>query len=68
MIDLAGFKSNETDGGFDYWYWNAGISLGFHEKFSLDLRYWDTQIETAGFGTCAGVCDERFVATLSASF
>ena len=25
-----------------YWYWNAGVTLGFREKWSLDFRYWDT--------------------------
>lgn len=44
----------------NYTYWNAGLTLGFLEKFSLDLRYWDTSIDnnaatkpigTAGFGS-----------------
>ena len=55
------------DGGVDYYYWNAGLALGFHEKFSLDLRYWDTELNGCGDATIFQ-CDERFVATLSASF
>ena len=35
--------------GFDlsYAYWNAGVTLGFLEKWSLDLRYRDTDNEGA---------------------
>jgi uncharacterized protein (TIGR02001 family) len=56
-----------------YWYWNAGITLGFHEKYSLDFRYWDTSLsENAGGSSwCKGQifqCDERFVATLKFTF
>ncbi len=54
-------------GGVDYWYWNAGMSLGFAEKFSVDVRYWDTDIGGCGSNTIFQ-CDERVVATLSAEF
>jgi len=54
----------------DYTYWNVGLTLGFHEKWSLDLRYWDTQNE--GLAELAnyygGLADERFVATLKYRF
>ena len=64
-----GYQDGDVaDGGFDYYYYNAGISLGFLEKFSLDVRYWNTDIQTAGTPSCSGVCDERIVGTLSASF
>jgi uncharacterized protein (TIGR02001 family) len=66
---------NTLFGNFDdhYWYWNAGITLGFHEKYSLDFRYWDTSLsENAGGSSwCKGQifqCDERFVATLKFTF
>jgi uncharacterized protein (TIGR02001 family) len=58
--------------GDDYFYWNAGINLGFHERFSVDFRYWDTNVKSnnaAGGGIdgfCTGrvfQCDERFVVT-----
>ncbi len=26
----------------DYTYWNAGLTLGFMENWSADIRYWDT--------------------------
>ncbi len=59
---------DEASGGVDYTYWNAGLSVGFREKFSLDVRYWDTDRPSTA---CAGPlfqCDERVVGTLSASF
>jgi len=75
---LVGYQTNEGDavyqgsfGNLDdhYWYWNAGVTIGFHEKWSLDLRYWDTNLEsnTGGSAYCKGAafqCDERFMATL----
>ena len=64
---LIGHQWGEEDeGGFDYTYWNAGLTLGFAEKFSLDVRYWDTDVD----GCTSGVfsCDERVVGTLKAVF
>ncbi len=61
----------------DYFYWNAGVTLGFHERFSIDLRYWDTNVKSnnaAGGGAdgfCTGrtfQCDERFVATAKVTY
>lgn len=61
----------------DYFYWNAGVTLGFHERFSVDLRYWDTNVKSnnaAGGGAdgfCTGrtfQCDERFVATAKVTY
>ncbi len=43
----------------DYVYWNAGITLGV-EKFSMDFRYWDTNVST---DESLGLADERFVFT-----
>jgi uncharacterized protein (TIGR02001 family) len=52
---------------FSYSYWNVGVSLGFLEKWSLDLRYWDTDHNAPTCGVF-GPCDERFVATLKYTF
>lgn len=75
---LIGYQKNDGDaqylasfgnGDDHYVYWNAGVSLAFHEKWSLDLRYWDTNLgsNAGGSSWCKGgsfQCDERFVATL----
>jgi uncharacterized protein (TIGR02001 family) len=59
----------ESEGGVDYNYWNAGLTLGFHEKpaFSLDVRYWDSDLSGCQH---SGVfsCDERVVGTVKAVF
>ena len=50
----------------DYTYWNLGLTLGFLEKWSLDVRYWDTDLDD-----CAGAifaCDSRVVGTVKYSF
>ena len=76
---LLGYQTNEgTDsyrfsfgnGDDQYFYWNAGVVLGFLEKWSLDLRYWDTDISNAG-NFCdldTFQCDARFVATLKFTY
>jgi uncharacterized protein (TIGR02001 family) len=49
-----------------YSYWNAGVSLGFLEKWSLDLRYWDSDSDSAF--AAGSITEERFVATLKYTF
>ncbi|MDX2154950.1 MAG: TorF family putative porin [Hyphomicrobiaceae bacterium] len=65
------------NGDDSYLYWNAGVTLGFGDRFSLDFRYWDTDIQNnnaaAGFtdGFCTGKvfqCDDRFVATAKVTY
>jgi uncharacterized protein (TIGR02001 family) len=51
----------------DYTYWNVGVTLGFHEKWSIDLRYWDTDNEGLAYLKDSRA-DERFVATLKYRF
>jgi uncharacterized protein (TIGR02001 family) len=48
--DAGGFFLGVSD---NYTYWNAGLTLGV-EKFSMDFRYWDTDLDT-------GLSDDRFV-------
>lgn len=65
--DYARRIANGDDG---YGYWNAGVTLGFLEKWSLDLRYWDTDLDRSN-GFCSGdyfQCDSRFVATLKFTY
>jgi uncharacterized protein Gcw-chp len=55
----------------DFTYWNAGLTLGFMENWSADVRYWDTDFNTDGCAAFTGfrsTCDARVVGTLSASF
>ena len=45
--DKARYLGNVTGDDDNYVYWNAGLTLGFLEKWSVDLRYWDTNIDRA---------------------
>jgi uncharacterized protein (TIGR02001 family) len=79
---LGGFQTNRGTASYrftygngedQYFYWNAGLTLGFLEKWSLDLRYWDTDLSNAGHfcdGGATGTfqCDARFVATLKFTY
>lgn len=56
-----------SKGGIDYHYWNIGLAKEFHEKFTVEVRYWDTDISGCGSATVFQ-CDDRIVGTLSASF
>ncbi len=62
---LIGYSDFQDNSASSYTYWNAGVDVGLWDKFTLDLRYWDTDINDT---IAEGVADERFVATLSASF
>jgi uncharacterized protein (TIGR02001 family) len=74
---LIGYQSGDAaaysllvNGDDHYFYWNAGLTLGFHERFSIDFRYWDTDISDTG-GFCTGPlfqCDERFVVTAKVTY
>lgn len=70
--DKAVYINNVTGDSDSYLYWNAGLTLGFLDKWSLDFRYWDTNIDKApGFGSCSTdlfSCDQRFVATLKFTY
>lgn len=46
----------------DFTFWNAGVEVGFDDKFTLDLRYWGTDVDDVD------ALDDRFVATLSATW
>jgi uncharacterized protein (TIGR02001 family) len=73
--DNTAFKALVGNGDDNYVYWNAGLTLGFGDNFSLDFRYWDTNIANSagGFSSnfCNNVafqCNERFVATAKVTF
>lgn len=50
----------------DYVYWNAGIGIAF-DKFTLDVRYWDTDVSDKDGGNAfapENLADERVVGTI----
>lgn len=54
-----------------YTYWNAGLTLGFMDHWSVDVRYYDTDLSTAdclAFSGFKNNCDARAVGTLKAVF
>ncbi|MEG6510161.1 TorF family putative porin [Methyloligella sp. 2.7D] len=69
LSGVIGWVDYDTDAS-SYTYWNVGMSLGFYkdDMFTLDLRYWDSDLSAAGCGGDIDLCDERVVGTLSASF
>ena len=70
--DKAVYINNVTGDSDSYLYWNVGLTLGFLEKWSIDVRYWDTNIDKApSFGSCSVdlfSCDQRIVGTLKFTF
>lgn len=71
------YRTLVGNGSDNYMYWNVGMTLGFHDRFSIDFRYWDTDVKSnnaaGGFvdGFCTGRtfgCDERFVATAKITY
>lgn len=55
-------------GGEDsYLYWNAGVTFAFHDRFSIDVRYWDTNLDFCTAGRLFS-CDERVVATAKVTY
>jgi uncharacterized protein (TIGR02001 family) len=62
---LYGHSDFQDLGFLSYSYWNAGVTLGFMEKWSLDLRYWGSDND----GFAAGpLGDDRFVGTLKFTY
>ncbi len=75
--DTLAYQAVFGNGSDDYLYWNSGLTLGFGDNFSLDFRYWDTDVKNNnavnGFadGFCSAKlfgCDERFVATAKVTY
>lgn len=65
---LGSSYGEESKGGFDYYYWNAGVSFVFANYFEFDLRYYDTfdvPSSALASGTCRNLCDGRVVARIT---
>ncbi len=70
LIGYLDFLDNAFDNN-SYAYWNAGVEVGLGDKFTLDLRYWDTDIDNGNPLFTNGDLfshDARFVATISSSW
>jgi hypothetical protein len=55
----------------NYIYWNAGLTLGFMNHWSADIRYYDTDYsKTDCFinGGARNNCDATVVGTIKATF
>ena len=65
---LIGYNDNKTGLIYpDFWFWNSGLTMGFGERFAVDVRYWDTDIPDCD-GRRVFQCGERVVAGVSAEF
>jgi uncharacterized protein (TIGR02001 family) len=74
------YKSFGVANGDDHYvYWNAGVTFALDKNWSIDVRYWDTNIANNGAvshfcdgkGTAVGnifQCDERVVGTLKFTY
>ena len=67
-----GYQSYRTKCSHDYLYWNAGLTLGFLDHWSADIRYYDTDYNDAQCFAQQGLdehdCDARAVGTIKATF
>jgi uncharacterized protein (TIGR02001 family) len=55
----------------NYTYWNVGLTLSFLDRWSADVRYWDTTYDETECAIQSGVrsaCDARAVGTIKATF
>ena len=78
---LFNFFSPSISGGVGYWwfdqlttdytYWNAGLTLGFMDHWSVDVRYYDTdygQVDCLSLIGNQNSCDARVVGAIKATF
>ena len=69
----ASYLSNFGNGSDNLKYWNAGMTFGFLEKWSLDLRYWDSDLKgkVGGSTFCTGStfqCGQRYLGTIKYTY
>ncbi len=78
LSGVLGHVTSDDDGGrFSgvygddaYTYWNVGLSKTFKEHFTVDVRYWGTDIEDGPIGGAddLGYSDDRVVGTLTFTY
>jgi uncharacterized protein (TIGR02001 family) len=70
--DKAAYSNNVlTNSGDDkYVYWNAGVTFGLDKNWSVDVRYWDTNIDKGADCNNSKLfaCDERVLGTLKFTY
>jgi len=66
---VGGQFGREDVEDLNYAYWNAGLTLGLHRwpAFSLDLRFWDTNLSACAQASVFQ-CGERLVGSFNAEF
>jgi uncharacterized protein (TIGR02001 family) len=66
------YINNITQDDKNYTYWNAGLTFALDKNWSVDVRYWDTNINSSSSSACNKVslfsCDERVVGTLKFTY
>lgn len=67
------YVGNFGNGTDNLKYWNAGMTFGFLEKWSLDLRYWDSDLKgkVGGSSFCtasAFQCGQRYLGTIKYTY
>jgi uncharacterized protein (TIGR02001 family) len=60
-LGRVNFRDDEIP---SYTYWNVGLTLGLLEKWSLDMRYWDNDLEFCPHS----ICDSRIVGSVKYRF
>jgi hypothetical protein len=68
--DKAAYISGVTGDDSKYFYWNAGVTFGLDKNWSLDVRYWDTNVNGGADCTTNDTlsCTERVVGTLKFTY
>lgn len=62
-------KDENFSGGFgddNYTYWNVGLSKTFREKYTFDVRYWNSDVDTAADNR--RITGERVVGTFTFNY
>lgn len=67
---VVGDDEFEAANGFDqYTYWNVGLSKTFRDHFTVDVHYWDTDVDAGeAIAPLGDLADERIVATFTFNY
>jgi uncharacterized protein (TIGR02001 family) len=68
--DKTAYALNVTGDKSHYTYWNAGVTFALDKNWSVDVRYWDTNISNNASCNNSSLfsCDERVVGTLKFTY